>query len=233
MCWKPRKNNRWSQSKEGIKHQSCLLKSFGYYGKSIKSVLKARHAIRQPSTLSAQYSHILLFHSTLWCGAHPDSAGSPLTGRVSPCTFLVPRPHRSSPQMLSLQNDDTLSLHLGLTHFAAGLLVAETHSTCLLLWNKSQTTASCLTSFLLQLIAGKVNMFLSKGQAWNEITPPLLYQTHCDLTNTDSNICCTEKSLLPRNPPNSSSSETYLKLLESFFSPFKKSSALGLVLVLL
>lgn len=68
MCWKPRNNNRWSQSKEGIKHQRCLLKSFGYYGKSIKSVLKARHAIRQPSTPSAQYSHIpaISQHFVMW-----------------------------------------------------------------------------------------------------------------------------------------------------------------------
>lgn len=116
------------------------------------------------------------------------------------------------------------------TCFAAGLLAAETHSTCLLLWSNSQTPVK-LVSFSNWLKTERKKVFKQGASSPKEIASPLLYQTHCDLRNTHSKFCCTEKFLLPRNPPHvnsSSNSETYLKLLESFFSPFKKIPALGL-----
>lgn len=208
-----------SQSKEGIKHQSCLLKSFGYYGKSIKSVLKARHAIRQPSTLSAQSSHIpaISHHFLMWSTPRLHWQCTDRTCFILHCP-LSPALSCSSPGLLFQHNDNTLSLHLGLTRFAAELLVAETHSTCLLLWSDSQTSVK-LISFPNWLKAESKYVFKQGASSPNEIAPPLLYQTHCDLRNTDSTFCCTEKFLLPRNPPNINSysnSQTYLKLLESF-----------------
>lgn len=206
MCWKPRNNNWLSQSKEGIKHQSFLLKSFGYYSKSLKSVLKARHAIRQPSTLSAQGSHIpaISEHFLMWSMPRlhwqcPDRTCFTLHCPLSPVLSC------SSPQLLSLHNDDILSLHLGLTRFAAELLAAGTHSTYLLLWSNSQTSAK-LISFPNWLKAESKYVFKQRESSPNEIAPSLLYKTHCDLRNTDCKYCCTEKFLLPRTPPNINSS---------------------------
>lgn len=158
MCWKPRNNNQLSQSKAGIKHQSCLLKSFGYYGKSIKSVLKARHSIRQPSTLSAQSSHIpaISLHFLMWSTPRLHWQCTDRICFILHCP-LSPALSCSSPRLLFLHNDDTLSLHLGLTCFAAELLVAETHSTCLLLWSNLFPSPTGWRQ--------KVNIFLSKGQA--------------------------------------------------------------------
>lgn len=166
----------------------------------------------------------LLFHSTFWWSTSrlpwqcTDRTCFTLDCPLSPVLSCSP------PQLLSLHNDDTLSLHLGLTHFAAVLLVAETPSMCLLLWINSQTSAKLL-SFPNWLKAESKYVFKQRASSPNEIAPALLYQTHRDLRNTDSNFCYTEKFLLPRNPPNinsSNNSETYLKL------PFKKISALGL-----
>lgn len=159
MCWKPRDNDRLSQSKGGIKHQSCLLKSFGYYGKSIKSVWKARHAIRQPSTPPAQHSHIPAIHSTLWWGAHPDSTGRALTGHASPCTVPCPLSSAVVPAQWGHPQP-----HLGQTCLAAGLLGAETHTECA--FSFGATARHLLNLFPSPTTwRQKVKMFLSKGQA--------------------------------------------------------------------
>lgn len=154
MCWKPRDNNRLSQSKEGIKHQSCLLKSFGYYGKSIKSVWKARHAIRQPSTPPAQHSHIPAIHSTLWWGAHPDSTGRALTGHASPCTVPCPLSSAVVPaQWGHPQPPPGTNLPCCRASWSW-----NTHRMCLQLWSNSQTSAE-LVSFPNYLKAESKDVF--------------------------------------------------------------------------
>ena len=136
MRWKPRKNFCLSQSKERIKHQSCFLKSLGYYGKSIKSVLKLLRAIRQPSTFSTDQPLPCNFTAlskakcaqTAPTASWHDTLHVPLPTVLS-CWWLNCCSHRITTHLASACD----------SRVATGLLLTETHSVYFLFWSNSQT----------------------------------------------------------------------------------------------